>query len=216
MEKLCAECGAPIVECGIGRPRRFCSDKCKRKTHNVRNRRSRLPLRDPNPAARPCAYCGMPFTPKRRDRIYCYDDYCNQYAYQERKAHREGARVVERQVTCHGCGAEFTTIRPETRWCSKACANRHWGNVRARQRGELSEAKYTDLEIFERDGWRCHLCRKPVRRDVPRTHDDGATIDHPVPTSLGGKDEPANVATAHWKCNRDKRAQPMGEQLALL
>ena len=80
----------------------------------------------------------------------------------------------------------------------------------------MSEAKYTDLQIFERDGWRCHLCKKLVRRDVSRLHPEGATIDHLVPTSLGGDDEPANVATAHWKCNRHKKNRAMNEQLRIL
>lgn len=36
---------------------------------------------------------------------------------------------------------------------------------------------------------------------------DGATIDHIVPLSLGGSDEPANVATAHRRCNIRKGDQ---------
>lgn len=65
-------------------------------------------------------------------------------------------------------------------------------------------------------GWRCHLCGKRVRRKASRTDPFGATIDHLVPLSLGGADEPANVATAHYRCNQDKRACAMNEQLALL
>lgn len=216
MEKKCAQCGNPIVESGRGRPRRFCSDPCKQKASNTRQRRSQLPLRNPSPEPRQCAHCGDSFVPKRRDRIYCYGKHCPQYAYQARVANGEALRVVAHDATCAGCGGHFSARRPEARWCSTTCANRHWGNVRARQRGQLSEAKYTDLEIFERDGWRCHLCRMPVNRDVPRLHPDGATIDHLIPASLGGVDEPANVATAHWKCNRSKGARAMGEQLALI
>lgn len=209
----CAECGGPVVALQVGAPRKFCSDACKMRASNRRQRRAWLPLAQP--AVKVCAHCGQAFTAKSRNRIYCYDKFCAQAAYQARLGAGE-RRVGPRTATCDGCGTAFETVRPEARWCSKTCANRHWGNVRARQRGTASEAKYTDLEIFERDGWRCHLCKKLVRRDVPRTHPDGATIDHLVPTSLGGPDEPANVATAHWKCNRDKRARPMGEQLRLI
>lgn len=211
-DKKCAECGAQIVECGIGRPRKFCSDKCKMAAHNRRSRRARLPLGQVHDVT--CEWCGLVFSAKDRRRRLCSDS-CKSATYRERRAVGQ-RRVIARKATCDGCGTTFETVRPEARWCSKGCANRHWGNVRARQRGQLSQAKYTDLEIFERDGWRCHLCRKLVRRDVPRLHPEGATIDHLVPTSLGGEDEPHNVATAHWKCNRDKRARAMGEQLALI
>jgi 5-methylcytosine-specific restriction endonuclease McrA len=74
---------------------------------------------------------------------------------------------------------------------------------------------YTDREIFERDGWRCYLCGKPVDRTVPRTDPLGATIDHIVPRSRGGPDAPDNVATAHWRCNRQKRDRPADYQLRL-
>lgn len=145
--------------------------------------------------------------PKRRDRIYCYGKHCPQAAYQARKKAGEALLVSRREVACDGCGKTFITVRPEARWCSKACANRHWGNVRARQRGVLSTAKYTDREIFERDDWICQICHHPVDRDVSRLHDDGATIDHVIPISKGGTDEPDNVVTAHWRCNRDKGAR---------
>lgn len=200
----CAECGRTITHnTSVGRPRRFCSETCKMRVSNRRQNRSRLPLRDTSPELRRCAHCGDEFTPKRRDRIYCYSGWCGQAAYSKRKRTGEPKLVVERTVACHGCGTEFTAKHPTARWCSKTCANRHWGNVRARQRGALSAARYTDREIFERDGWACYICGQPVERGDRRA-DLGATIDHIVPISNGGTDEPGNVATAHWKCNRDK------------
>lgn len=211
---VCAECAGPIEVKQTGAPAKFCSSTCKMRANNRRVRRAWLPLAQPS--ARVCAHCGATFVGKSRDRIYCYDKFCAQAAYKLRRKGGEARRVGLRTVNCDGCGAAFETVRPEARWCSKTCANRHWGNVRARQRTTPSEARYADLEIFERDKWRCHLCKKKVRPDVARTHPDGATIDHLVPISLGGLDEPANVATAHWKCNREKRARAMNEQLRLL
>lgn len=209
----CTECGLTLQVSTRGTPRKFCSQACARRTHNRRQNRARLPLA--SPASRNCAHCGGQFVAKSRDRIYCYNQTCRQAAYQARKV--QGVRLVKSHlVKCDGCGNAFTSLRPEARWCSKQCANRHWGNVRSRQRALPSAAKYTDLQIFERDRWRCHLCRKRVRKDVSRLHPDGATIDHLVPISQGGIDEPANVATAHWKCNQSKGVTAMGEQLALL
>lgn len=213
-------CTIPCIQCGIefqpaapsGRLSMYCGQRCRSKAGNTRRRRALPPLAQPTDKA--CAYCGRTFVAKSRDRIYCYDGWCGQRAYHERRITGE-RRVGQRLATCNGCGAEFSTVRPEARWCSKKCANRHWGNVRARQRARPSTARYVDLQIFERDGWRCHLCKKRVRKDLPRVHPDGATIDHLVPTARGGLDEPANVATAHWKCNRDKGTRAMNEQLAV-
>jgi 5-methylcytosine-specific restriction endonuclease McrA len=130
-----------------------------------------------------------------------------QLAYRKRKSAGELARMVKREVTCDGCGKSFIAEHPRARWCSKKCANRHWGLVRSRQRGRPSTARYTDREIFERDGWVCQICQRPVDREAKRLHPDGATIDHVVPLPRGGSDEPTNIVTAHWRCNRDKRAR---------
>ena len=106
--------------------------------------------------------------------------------------------------------------------CSKACANRHWGRVRARQKRTPSAANYTDREIFERDGWRCHICGQKVRQDVGRTHPDGATIDHirggmPVATLCSRMRRVsdirlisfiASVCSSAWHCGRKWLPRP--------
>jgi len=82
----------------------------------------------------------------------------------------------------------------------KACRRR------ARERDVLV-LPYSDQVICERDGWVCQLCRGPVDPRLPRTHRDGATIDHIVPISLGGADAPGNVQLAHMGCNASKGAR---------
>lgn len=203
LQPSCVECGAPAAKDPRGADlyRKFCSDECMRR-HNNRKYRRRLPPLASRPTKN-CAYCGAEFVAKSRDRQYCYDGWCRQYAYAERKANGE-SRVGPRTVRCDGCLTEFETVRPEARWCSKQCANRHWGNVRARQRPNPSVADYTDLEIFQRDGWVCHLCGDLVNPKYDRTHPEGATIDHIVPVARGGLDVASNVATAHWRCNLAK------------
>jgi 5-methylcytosine-specific restriction endonuclease McrA len=74
---------------------------------------------------------------------------------------------------------------------------------------------YADREIYERDGWRCHLCGRRIFKSKRWPDPKSGTIDHIVPLSEGGIDEPANVAAAHWDCNREKRARALGEQLRL-
>jgi len=59
--------------------------------------------------------------------------------------------------------------------------------------------------VIERDGLTCHWCRKPVRR-VPQgykgpLHKRHATLDHVIPRSRGGGNEPGNIVIACRKCN---------------
>ena len=159
-----------------------------------------------------CPYCGRTFIAKRADRIYCYDAWCKESAHQAGQTRKD----VPHTATCDECGTEFQTVKHNARWCSKHCANRHWGRVRSRRRTDLSPVAYTDLEIFERDRWRCHLCGKKVDPMADRKAPNGATIDHLLPIALGGRDEPANVACAHNRCNREKRTRAMNEQLAII
>lgn len=67
-----------------------------------------------------------------------------------------------------------------------------------RRRAErLREAKRVPIDreaIFERDGWLCGICGEPVEAS-------DATLDHIVPISLGGADQPSNVRLAHSTCN---------------
>lgn len=201
----CADCGGSVVQSGRGRPRRYCSDVCKRRVTSRKMNRRRLPVAQPKERA--CAYCGRLFVPKR-DARYCYYNWCVQRAYTERKGSGRALRMIPHRVVCKECGDEFVAIHPEARWCGRSCQIRHRSRVASRRRGPSGvSTAYIDREIFDRDRWCCHICGEVVRQDVPRTHKDGATIDHVVPLSLGGADEPANVATAHGRCNRAKSAK---------
>lgn len=203
----CAECGAPVVQAETGRPRRYCSVECKQRVGNRAQNRRRLPV--VQEAERNCAQCGKPFTPSRRDQMYCPPapgSYCVQKAYWARRAAGEPLRQIEQTKTCVECGNEFTAHKSNAKWCSASCRIRTNARDASRRRGSAQSAGnlYADREIFERDGWICQICHEPVDRQISRRHDDGATIDHVIPLSRGGTDEPDNVVTAHWRCNRDK------------
>jgi 5-methylcytosine-specific restriction endonuclease McrA len=65
------------------------------------------------------------------------------------------------------------------------------------------------LEIFERDGWICQLCGKPVSRGAVWPDLLSPTIDHIVPLrpregEPRGFHEPANAQCAHYSCNSRK------------
>ena len=61
------------------------------------------------------------------------------------------------------------------------------------------------LEIYERDGWLCHLCNEPVERAAHFNDDLAPSLDHLVPRIKGGSDDPKNLKTAHRLCNSRRR-----------
>ncbi len=56
--------------------------------------------------------------------------------------------------------------------------------------------------IFGRDGHKCRYCGRT---------DGTMHIDHVVPVSLGGGDEPENLCVACAPCNHSKHATPLSE-----
>lgn len=146
---------------------------------------------------------------------------------------------------CSSCGVTFerrpappsrATPRP---CCSKRCAQRlgalatnlaRWGETapgthrakdrarcarrRARIAAQIVETVDPDV-VLERDGWRCHLCRKRIDRSLDGNAPWGPTIDHLVPLADGGPHSYANVAAAHRLCNV-RRVRGGVVQLALL
>ena len=61
------------------------------------------------------------------------------------------------------------------------------------------------VEIYERDGWLCHLCNEPVDRSAHFNDDFAPSLDHLKPRSKGGSDEPGNLKTSHRICNATRR-----------
>jgi 5-methylcytosine-specific restriction endonuclease McrA len=60
-----------------------------------------------------------------------------------------------------------------------------------------AEHKRLRKMIFERDGYRCRWCGKPTRHPV---------LDHVIPVSRGGTDDPDNLCTACPDCNQRRGA----------
>lgn len=76
-------------------------------------------------------------------------------------------------------------------------------------------ARFTHAEVFERDGWKCQLCRKQVSKVFQWPHPLSASLDHIVPIHAGGKHVLANVQLAHLRCNIAKGARG-SDQLRLI
>jgi 5-methylcytosine-specific restriction endonuclease McrA len=82
-----------------------------------------------------------------------------------------------------------------------AIRRRSYAKHAEKRRRESSEQKLIRRQaIWERDGRLCHLCLHPVEWcDLE--------IDHVIPRSRGGGNEPTNLAASHRACNRRKAAR---------
>lgn len=120
---------------------------------------------------------------------------------------------------CERCGRPFVSILKGGligRYCSDLCVHRaSKSRRRARVRGAHHE-RYSRHQVFERDAWRCHICKRKTLRAKVVPHPRAPVIDHLVPLAEGGDDTAANVATACFLCNSIKRECGGGEQLALI
>jgi len=157
-----------------------------------------------SPRAKSCGWCGAIFVPvvTRKGPQYCSRDEC-----------RLSYRVPHRSSPWR------PDLTPgQNRALTSATARR-----RARARAQSDAAAMirhlsvdVRIRIHERDRWKCVLCGIPVSRTLEHPHPMSASIDHLVPLSEGGSQEPANLATAHLACNVYKGSGAMGEQLAII
>lgn len=176
-----------------------------------------------------CAHCGRLFVSRggaalcsdacRRERAECRRVEVRRL-HAERNAHRYGRRP------CSRCGEEFECGprrgRPR-RFCEPcealaAAETRRAARDRRRIRlRRLNGAEYERIvrsKVYERDGWRCQLCRRPVDGAAKVPHPRAPTLDHVVPLSEGGSHTYANVQLACFLCNSLKGAGG-GQQLAM-
>lgn len=184
-----------------GRARVWCSEACRLRA--LRREQGLWTCVDAG--RRACLHCRVLFTPKRSHQAYCSQQCGWQHRAQRRPRSGDWAagRQPERILPCMDCGKDVVTRG--SRVCCEQCRMERARNTSRRRnvkrRGTVTLIKYTLNEIGERDGWRCHLCRRVINRKLPGTHQRGPTIDHLVPLSHGGTDEPMNVAVAHRACN---------------
>lgn len=73
-----------------------------------------------------------------------------------------------------------------------------------RMRAYEARRRLTLLDVLNRYGDTCHLCRTSVDLDAVPPHPLAATIDQVLPLSKGGGDDLLNVRPAHFACNRKK------------
>lgn len=164
-------------------------------------------------AKQTCNQCGCP----------CKDGASRFCSYACNKAWR-GPRP------CELCGVVVANARAygkcrcrNCRAIAKTAANRRQKRKYGRnhrQRARHHGVNYVAVEvkkIYERDGWRCQICRRmckksfAVRKKDGRPHPRSPTIDHIKAMANGGHHEPSNLQLACFECNTKKGVASCGQ-----
>jgi 5-methylcytosine-specific restriction endonuclease McrA len=233
--KPCPQCGGPVErQPGKRGPvPMYCSALCKGRAASARRvadgrYAAELAASAARSAAaraanaRPCQYCGAPMADPRRKQ--CGSPGC------ERRFNADRSREYFRRLggnpyvkpehgrTANAALAAKRAARqaaglPANPWTEprKAADQRR----RAAKRGAATE-KFTPLEIFERDRWKCGICGRKVDRDLAYPDPKSASLDHIVPLSCGGEHSRANSRLAHLDCNIQRGNRGGNEQLSLV
>lgn len=123
----------------------------------------------------------------------------------QKKARRD--RGLLKVKACVICGTEFNPHGQQVT-CSPHCRRKYAGKIcdhrsRAIFYGGEHE-KVSRVDVFERDGWVCGVCREPVDPQAAYPDPMSASLDHVVPLSRGGSHTADNAQCAHLACNRRK------------
>lgn len=200
-QQACQHCGVEFAR----RPRsrdavKYCSRECAfaDKTHLARL--PKPPKPKPPPPLVACVQCGQEF-PKSGVRKLCSDT-CRRKRNSVISLRYYNYTPKRDPRPCKRCQVVFVPPQGAVEFCSPRCRRLHTGNAYPKPRYTASVA-----EIGDRDGWRCHLCRRNVKvKD--------ATRDHIIPQSLGGSHKADNLRLAHRSCN-SKRQNRGAAQIAL-
>ena len=234
-------CVIEIDQPRIGRRRCYCSDACKVAARRARCERRRcefcgadyasenrlkrtcdrrcagkLYTREHPVTPHLCVVCGKEHVRRGPSggKFYrtCSDE-CRQTAL---------GLELRQPATCPICAAEFMATSRQ-KYCSTPCmwvaenARRGRGGHRTRHTGARRE-RYDDAYVFERDGWRCHICERKIRKNLKWPHPWSASVDHLIPCGRRdkGPDTIDNVRAAHLRCNLSKGRRAANDQLMLV
>jgi endogenous inhibitor of DNA gyrase (YacG/DUF329 family) len=210
----CAECGASLE--GRTKQTRYCSSACKSAARNrgwrERHRASQPLVECANP------YCGQTFTQSHR-RMFCSKKclrigqsidrgrHAEAQAYAIKWGMLEACRVYLH--SCRDCGVIL--VRRNRNGNHARCGEcrrlqiKRWDATKsAKRRGMTTPITMNVYDLAARDGTLCHICRKRVDMALSGMAKQGPTIEHITPVSLGGTNDPSNLALAHRHCNTSR------------
>lgn len=215
IEAECVDCGVAIADRNGGRKRcTTCVVRFNRARQSAWHKANPRPKKAPRVIA--CHMCGgeTPLTTRAKRKCTrcaqesavsaCREDDCGRPA----RARQLCAMHYKRAARAEGRIADVND------WTERRQANHE--RRRALKLGATVGEPFTNIEIFERDGWECGLCGQHVDRELRHPDPLSPSLDHVVPLSVGGAHARENVQLAHLTCNVRKGNRAQGEQLALI
>ena len=189
-----------------------------------------------------CIICGAEFyaRPSRAESKKCCSRECSQQVVIEKNHLKTGTRLnLVNQVKwswreCPTCKTNFQITNNHNKFCSSECFQKsrpkgNGENIELKRKRDLMHnnirrvrkshngtiEKFTNIEIYNRYKWVCHICNKKINSDLKWPHRMSVSIDHIIPISKGGSHTRANVKPAHLSCNVSKHTKSLNEQLIL-
>jgi len=129
--------------------------------------------------------------------------------------------IITGEESWHGSvnGFDNYNFRCDDCTLAKKVYNQHWNlenpeqarMYKERRRARVINAFVEDVdarEIYERDGYLCHICGQAVDPGLKYPDPMSASLDHIIPLAAGieagGLHSRTNVAMAHLRCNIKK------------
>lgn len=158
-----------------------------------------------------CQHCGGLFTARTSKAKYC-SDRCLMVGTSIRKGKSFDPRP------CAECGETFVPVYGSMRrtYCSDECclrsARRTARKARKAKQRKVTTEPVNPTKVFDRDGWRCQLCKTKTPRRLRGTyHPRAPELDHIIPLSQGGEHSYRNTQCACRHCNAGKGSKPLGQ-----
>lgn len=186
-DRTCAFCSSPYVS--ASRLRMYCTDRCRWRARKPGAR-----------ATQPCRICAEPM-PVFPGRSLPSGQAAHQACRRQLLGYRNTRAALSptQSWTCGRCGTLCSRERVRGQ-LPKLCPD-------CRPRYKVAVPKSVRFGIYERDGWRCGICRETVDASLAGTSSLWRpTLDHIVPHSVGGSVEPGNLRLAHQWCNAARGA----------
>lgn len=159
----------------------------------------------PQPPQRTCPVCGELYTGRSTA--------CSRRCLHWAKKHPD----VPVPTTCGWCSGSLAGRAYGSRYCSDVCVAKVGAQRRRAARNGKPVHRIDPVDIFERDGWICHICAEPIDRSQSGKQPGAPALDHLIP--VAHPDYPghiaANVAASHWVCNTAKNCRATTEDFAL-
>ncbi len=185
----------------------FCSRECAF-AHKARPPKTKILSECPN--------CGRIFSGRLKN-SYCSDDCRKEKARKNDYLNAKRKKVISTYI-CSQCGAITETRYGVKRrnFCSYECGLKFSRKIekakrRARLTGCICE-RVDPIAVFNRDRWRCQLCKKKLKPFNRGTYKDSAPeLDHIIPLSRGGDHSYQNTQCVCRKCNAKKSSKEIGQ-----